>query len=514
MIPSRSLVVAALAAACSLAPANAQNLELGVVGGSLPGPLVLDAGPALYPFELMLIVPSTNSGPTPCWWFDLNDQRSLDIGLDLVGLAWAGLADPNGRFIVSTGLGAASALQDLPLFFQAVTLQFGATLLDRISNPDVIRLGNAGTFRDRFAFFSYERAFATVLPRADRKWMIAGGARGALLAQVATDTTAVYEPMTDAFIPGPTMTTPRSMHTATLLPDGRWLLVGGVNYSNDPQASCEVYDPVADTFAPVAAMSSPRMGHTATLLANGKVLATGGLAAMTVTPTQLQAIHDATNTAELYDPIADAWTPVPNMSTPRAAHAAVPRPDGKVLLVGGISWDPIIILGWLPAVRRSCDLYDPVANTMVAGPQMAVARSLVDPVPLGNNRWLLAGGINAVTFASPGTPTASAEIYDAVANTWTSVGAMATARGNHRGWALGNGQFLLAGGANGSILTPTPLQATEVFSTATNQFAPGPAMTVPRAGAVAHPTPQGQVMLFGGASAGGIIVASTEWYFR
>ncbi len=395
-----------------------------------------------------------------------------------------------------------------------MTFQFGVTLLDRISNPDVIRLGNAGTFRDRFVAFQYERAFATVLPRNDRKWMIVGGARGALLAQNATATTGVYEPMTDTFTPGPTMSTERSMHTATLLNDGRWLLAGGVNVTNDPQASCEAYDPVADAFTTVAAMSFPRMGHTATLLGNGNVLVTGGIQAMPTTPTQLEPIHQTIATTEIYDPVANTWTPGPNLTTPRAAHVAIVRPDGKVLLAGGISWDTIIILGWLPAVRRSCDLYDPVANTIVAGPQMAVHRSLIDAVPIGNDRWLMAGGINTVTLASPGTPTATAEIYDALANTWTTVGNMATARGNQRTWSLGNGQFLLAGGANGSILSPVPQATTEVFSTVTNQFTAGPVMNFPRAGASAYPTPQGQVMLFGGASTGGVIIAGTEWYYR
>jgi hypothetical protein len=38
-------------------------------------------------------------------------------------------------------------------------------------------------------------------------------------------------------------------------------------------------------------------------------------------------------------------------------------------------------------------------------------------------------------------------------------------------------------------------------------------LTSPRAGAAAFATPQGQVMLFGGASTGGVISKSTEWYY-
>ncbi len=502
-------------AGCLLAPAIAQDLQLDVRGGSLPGLLSTDAWPSLVPFEPILVVPSTSSGPTPCSVFDPNDPRSVSIGLDLVDAYWWGNADLDGHFRFSFPLAGPASIQDLPLFMQAFTLSLQVTILDRIGNANVVRLGNKGTFRHRGVYSQYDRAFATVASRLDRKWLLVGGARGQLLAQQAWSTTEVYDPMTDTFSPGPAMNAPRSLHSMTQLPDGRWLLVGGVNATNDPQASCEVYDPVLDTFVSVASLGTPRMGHTATLLANGKVLVTGGIQAMPVTPTQLEPIHQTVRTTELYDPATNVWTPGPNLLTPRAGHAAVTRPDGKVLLAGGISWDTNIILGWVPAVRRSCDLYDPAANTVAAAPQMANARSLIDPVDLGNDRWLFAGGIAGITIIpwNPGNPTATAEIYNAVTNTWTTVGSMASARGNHKGWRLANGDVVLAGGASGSMLSPTPLGSTEVFSPTTNTFSPGPAMNFARAGAAEFHTPQGQVHLFGGATTGTTISASCEWYF-
>lgn len=509
------LCTLAAAALFGTAGLTAQDLQLDVRGGSMPGTIAIDSYPAAVPLELMIVLFSTFSGPTPCQLFDPNDPRSLSVGLELLDLSYVNFADFDDHLRVSIPLGSAPALQDRALFLQSVTLNFAPTLLGRISNGNVVRLGNAGSFRDRFVSFQNDRAFATVLPRADRTWLLVGGARGGLLSQVATDTTAIYDPIADAFTAGPTLSAPRSLHTATQLPNGTWLIAGGVNGTNDPQATCEVYDPVTDTWTPVATMNSARTGHTATLLANGKVLVTGGIQAMPVTPTQLQPIREIVNTTELYDPVANTWTPGPLLSTPRAGHVAITRPDGRVLLAGGISWDTNIILGWLPAVRRSCDLYNPVTNTIGTAPQMATARSLIDPIDLGNDKWLVAGGINGITIIpfNPGNPTNTAEVYDAVANTWTTVGAMATARGNHKGWALGNGQFLLAGGANGSILSPTPLSTTEIFSTVTNTFSPGPAMTSARAGAAAYATPQGQIMLFGGATSGGLIANTTEWYY-
>ena len=257
------LWISALAGSALMLPA--QNLGLAAVGGSMPGPLALNLSGG-YPFELAVIIPSSNPGPTPIGLFDPADPRSLSIGLDLASNAIPVVAGLFGDATAQLQVPLIPSLLDAPLFWQAVTFSFQPTLFDRISNPDVIRLGIAGQFRDRGLYTFDLRAFATSLVRPDGKAMLVGGARGALLAQVATDTTEVYDPITDLFLNGPMMTAPRSLHTQTELADGRYLITGGVDDGNNPQASCEIYDPVADTFTAVAPMNSPRMGQTATLL--------------------------------------------------------------------------------------------------------------------------------------------------------------------------------------------------------------------------------------------------------
>lgn len=512
MNPTFRLAAAAFAAT---APALAQTLALDARGGSMPGTITLEAAPASFPFEPGVLLFALTPGPTPISLYDPFDPRDLAIGSDLLSAYVLFYFGFDLDLQVSFPAPVSPSFVDQPIYFQVATLTYSTPILGQLSNGNVVRLGNAGSFRDRGVSFQNDRAFATVLPRPDRTLLLVGGARGQLLAQVATSSTQIYDPMADAFTPGPTLNAPRSLHTSTQLPDGTWLIAGGVNANNDPQATCELYDPVTDTFTPIVSMGTPRTGHTATLLANGKVLVTGGIQAMPVTPTQLQPIRETIATTELYDPSTGLWSAGPSMATPRVGHAAMVRPDGKVLLAGGISWDPNLVFSWVPAVRRSCDLYDPVANTMASAPQMAFARSLIDPVELGNGKFLVAGGINGITILpfNPGNPTNTAEVYDAIANTWTTVGSMATARGNHRAFPLGNGQFLLAGGANGSILSPNALSSTEVFSTATNLFTPGPAMANARAGAAAFPIPQGQMMFFGGGSTGGSITNTTEWYY-
>src|SRR5258708_14595908 len=73
------------------------------------------------------------------------------------------------------------------------------------------------------------------------------------------------------------MTTPRDLATATVLPNGKVLVVGGYDATGATLASAELYDPATGVFTATGSMSVPRQEHTATLLPNGKVLIAGGV---------------------------------------------------------------------------------------------------------------------------------------------------------------------------------------------------------------------------------------------
>lgn len=122
-------------------------------------------------------------------------------------------------------------------------------------------------------------------------------------------------------------------HTATLLStgvhSGKILVVGGCANASctSVTAVTKLYDPSNDTWTTGPSLTTGRAKHTATVLADGRVLVTGGTNG-----------SNALNTVEIYDPARNAWTTAtPNMQFARASHAAVLLTNNKVLVVGDSS---------------------------------------------------------------------------------------------------------------------------------------------------------------------------------
>jgi hypothetical protein len=100
----------------------------------------------------------------------------------------------------------------------------------------------------------------------------------------------------------------RGNHTATLLPNGQVLVMGGWNgdISMIGLASAELFDPGTGTWTTTNAMNTARQNHIATLLPNGEVLIAGGASS-----------SGATNSAELFNPTNGTWTTIASMATSR-----------------------------------------------------------------------------------------------------------------------------------------------------------------------------------------------------
>src|SRR5215468_9531126 len=119
------------------------------------------------------------------------------------------------------------------------------------------------------------------------------------------------------------------------------------------------------TFTSTGDMSTPRVYHTATLLTNGKVLIVGGSGPYSSTLPPLARVTPLAS-AELYDPSSGTFSATGGMATSRLDHTATLLPNGKVLIVGGAH---DISNGWYPVA--SAELYDPSSGTFTATGSMA-----------------------------------------------------------------------------------------------------------------------------------------------
>src|SRR5688572_13717415 len=70
--------------------------------------------------------------------------------------------------------------------------------------------------------------------------------------------------------------TARAAHTATTLPAGQVLVVGGMANGASSLASVELFDPTNNSVQEIRSLAEGRVSHTATLLGNGSVVIAGG----------------------------------------------------------------------------------------------------------------------------------------------------------------------------------------------------------------------------------------------
>ena len=178
-------------------------------------------------------------------------------------------------------------------------------------------------------------------------------------------------------------------------------------------------------------MTIPRCYHTATLLPDGNVLVAGGNAGG----------NNILYSSELFYPANGWWGyTYNNMATARDTHTATLLPNGQVLVAGGESNNPG---GNGPTANA--ELYDPAGKSWQSAPPMNTARSGHTATLLPNGQVLVAGGV--APSGNGSNATASSEIYDPAANSWTPTsGPMATARYSHTATLLPSGQVLVAGG--------------------------------------------------------------------
>ena len=301
------------------------------------------------------------------------------------------------------------------------------------------------------------------------------------------------------------MATTRYGHTATLLPDGKVLVAGGLSGSTGPDglggtvvASAELYDPVTGTWTNTGSMHARRFQQTATLLSDGKVLVAGGIDGPFGSGTELAS-------AELYDPATGTWTTTGSMHTGRVYQTATLLPDGKVLVAGGF---------FEPAATplASAELYDPATGTWTPTGPMGSARYTHTATLLGDGEVLVAGGAggpNTGTQSGDGF-WKSAEVFHPATGSWTATGEMDGYRLGSTATLLSDGRVLVAGG--GTFGGRVPFVSAELFDPTSGSWTPTGSTQTLREFSTATLLPDGKVLLVGGGLDGGVPATYAEFY--
>ena len=284
-----------------------------------------------------------------------------------------------------------------------------------------------------------------------------------------------------------TLRSARAAHTATTLPSGHVLIVGGMATGGASLATVELFDPSNNTVAQVASLAEPRAGHTATLLPDGRVLVTGGYNG------------EYLRSVEVFDPAQGRFVAAGLLAEGRSGHTATLLPNGRILLTGGVG------PGW--TFLRSAEVYDPATGRSESVGAMSVPRESHTATLLADGRVAIIGGHRG---RRPNMEVyRSMETFSPQTGRFEAAGTLATPRHKHDAITLTDGRVLVIGGADRS--DRVHFATTEIYDPRTGAIQPGPTMASRRykiAGTSVR-LPGGQVLITSGARAAELLDPGT-----
>jgi hypothetical protein len=402
-------------------------------------------------------------------------KKSSRFALPLIFCAFLGVGTAHAIELTPERAGAAQTL--LPSGKVLIT---GGQNENAWLNSAVLYDPSRGTFTAT-GNMNYSRAFHTSTLLPDGTVLITGGEQGSDLPLLKT--AELYNPTSGQFtVAAHLMTIARENHTATLLSDGRVLIVGGKQadtydpstqiFTKTPNAPTNrtshaasplpagtvlitggyvgrqpvgdawVFNPATNKFTLLAAtMLIPRANHAMTLMLNGQVLVTGGFSGTSP--------HDQ---VDIFDPVQQTFTAGHKMLFHRSNHNQLLLPDGRVLVVGGTTLES----GFL----ATNEVYDPNTTIWSIDGQMNENRTGCTTTLLQNGQVLVAGGLTGNETLQ------TAEVLDPVTHAFTSVGNLQVPRNQHTDTLLADGRVLLAAGSTDAVF----LKSAEIFDPASNSF--------------------------------------------
>ncbi len=265
----------------------------------------------------------------------------------------------------------------------------------------------------------------------------------------------------------------RHGHSATTLPNGRVLVVGG-NTTAGRTTSVEEYDPGGDVWR-TSAMGLPtaRSNHAAILLDDGTILIAGGY-------------EGAISTSALvYSPTSGPKA-IPATLRQRVAPSVVRLPDGRILIAGG---------GTVPDSMKTTEVFDPKTGSWTDGPVMSVGRSYAARTVLGV--------LGATAYVACGGATAS-EKFDLMGDAgWIPAGDLPFLPTQAAGLATSTALFVTARLSDGSVAAASNAAALvwSALEGPAERFAPE----------LVAPLPKDRLLWVGGDSFAVLDTRSRKW---
>jgi hypothetical protein len=356
----------------------------------------------------------------------------------------------------------------------------------------------------------------------------------------------------------------RTEFALVALQDGRALVVGGRNTTNESYSSAWAFGPDTEHWSKVGLMDTARAAPSVAVLPDGRVLVAGGyfayapdwgqrsepvirLAAFRPqrsgepgSPAPLADVDvppggRAMATAELFDPRTGTWSSTGPMRFARAGAPAVTLSDGRVLVVGSTTETGSLPVEVDDGALTSAEIYDPATGRFTrAG---GLPGTDLDPpawasdglggevgrvgdlaalddggaVLIGHTEWMKHFGDLSTSYR-----------FDAKHKTWSEIGRpwaeVWDNSARHRTWTssgrdlagatavtLSDGQVLVAGGGGMLMESRTPVVATaRGYRPSANDWSKLPKLPSARSGAVGVRLDDGSVLVIGGRADGGV----------
>ncbi|MDD1771536.1 MAG: hypothetical protein LUQ09_01300 [Methanomassiliicoccales archaeon] len=159
---------------------------------------------------------------------------------------------------------------------------------------------------------------------------------------------------------------------------------------------------------------------------------------------RLNTVNDAYDTVSVIDMNTMMETSLASMPIGSAGGCAAMGEDGRIYVFGGKNLSTDI------AFIAPVQIYDPVADAWTTGANMTVPMTIANTVAMPNGLIYVLGGMNTST---PTTITNLVQIYDPTADSWSAGEPIPGVRYAGMTFAMGSRYIVYAGGSDSSIST-------------------------------------------------------------